>query len=253
MGLIKRNRIEDKGMVYLDKVKPVEHTYLPEVEYQSYPDETLIEAETETEDLATAPAATQTLEKIPEGTDVDSFASEIVRKARMEADRIRRESRELGYSEGVKKSNDESAVRTQEALETLNQALVARKAILAEAESDILRLAIKVSEQVIRNEITLHRDVAMNIISEAIARVSDREQIILKVNKEDIENVKRYKDRLSGVLDGIKSFSILEDSQVEPGGCIIETNLGFIDARIKTRIEQIENALWKAKDNSGNR
>ena len=93
----------------------------------------------------------------------------------------------------------------------------------------------------------------MNIISEAIARVSDREQIILKVNKEDIENVKRYKDRLSGVLDGIKSFSILEDSQVEPGGCIIETNLGFIDARIKTRIEQIENALWKAKDNSGNR
>jgi flagellar assembly protein FliH len=251
MGLIKRSKIEDKGTLFLEPIKPQPRTYtedLPEETAYGEPTESLQEDHSESD----SQHADLPQEMIPAGTDADTYANDTVRAARMDADRIRRESRELGYSEGVKKANLESTARTQEALETLNQALAARKTIISEAESDILRLAIKVAEQVIRNEITLHRDVAMNIISEAIARVSDREQIILKVNKEDIENVKRYKDRLASVIDGVKSFSILEDTQVEPGGCIIETNLGFIDARIKTRIDQIEHALWKAKD-SGNR
>ena len=47
------------------------------------------------------------------------------------------------------------------------------------------------------------------------------------------------------MLDGVKSFSILEDANVEPGGCIIETNLGFVDARISTKLKAIEEALLK--------
>ncbi len=41
-----------------------------------------------------------------------------------------------------------------------------------------MRGAIKVAEQIIRSEVSLHRDVSLNIVAEAIARVSDREQII---------------------------------------------------------------------------
>jgi flagellar biosynthesis/type III secretory pathway protein FliH len=91
----------------------------------------------------------------------------------------------------------------------------------------------------------MHRDVCLNIVAEAIARVSDREQIIVRVNRDDAEYLKRYKDRLSGMLDGVKSFSIIEDNNVEPGGCVIETNLGFIDAKIGTKIKSIESALKK--------
>ena len=47
------------------------------------------------------------------------------------------------------------------------------------------------------------------------------------------------------MLDGVKSFSIIEDSNIEPGGCVIETNLGFIDARIATKLKSIEEALKK--------
>ena len=50
------------------------------------------------------------------------------------------------------------------------------------------------------------------------------------------------------MLDGVKSLSIIEDSNIEPGGCIIETNLGFIDARISTKIKAIEEALEKTSE-----
>jgi flagellar assembly protein FliH len=217
MGLIKRNRLEEKGTLLIERTPVVIHR------------------REEITPLATIAVAS---ENIPR---VKSEAQKIIERATAEAEAIRNEAREDGRREG----REESSARIEEALSTLNQAVNERKKIIKDAESEILRLALKVAEQIIRSEVSLHRDVCLNIVSEAIGRVSDREQIIVKVNREDAEYLKRYKDRLSGMLDGVKSFSIIEDSNIEPGGCVIETNLGFVDARIATKLKSIEEALKK--------
>ncbi|MDD5593667.1 MAG: FliH/SctL family protein [Candidatus Margulisbacteria bacterium] len=219
MGLIKRNYLEDKGTLTIEK-SPVQLHQRREVS-------------AEAEALLRIPAGDISL--------VKTEAQKIIERARQEADSVREEAREQGRREG----RDESAARLEEALATLNSAIKERKQIIKDAEGELLRLSLKIAEQIIRSEVSLHRDVSLNIVSEAIGRVSDREQIIVRVNREDAEYLKRYKDRLSGMLDGVKSFSIIEDSNVEPGGCVIETNLGFIDARISTKLKSIEEALQK--------
>ncbi|NQT30064.1 MAG: hypothetical protein HQ596_05800 [Candidatus Saganbacteria bacterium] len=168
-------------------------------------------------------------------------AQKIIDAAMNEASSIREEAKQAGREAG----RSEAASQIEEAVETLNQAVKERKNIIKDSEQEILRLAIKVAEQVIRSEVSLHRDVCLNIVAEAISRVSDREQIIVKVNREDAEYLKRYKDRLAGMLDGVKSFSVIEDPNIEPGGCLIETNLGFVDAKISTKIQSIEESLNK--------
>ena len=218
MGLIKKDKIEEKGVIELKKVVT--------------PSFRKIEAK------PLIPSGPMTKEKI---SKVKSEAERIVEHAMQEAEGIREEAREAGREEG----RAEVSSRIEEAMETLNQAVKERKNIIKDAEQEILRLALKVAEQIIRSEVSLHRDVCLNIVSEAISRVSDREQIIVKVNREDAEYLKRYKDRLAGMLDGVKSFSILEDSGIEPGGCVIETNLGFVDGKISTKLKSIEEALKK--------
>ncbi|MFA6431462.1 MAG: FliH/SctL family protein [Candidatus Margulisiibacteriota bacterium] len=168
----------------------------------------------------------------------------IIENARKEVGRIEEEAREKGYSEGKLEVSE----KLKEALTTVNDAVKERKKIIKDAEAEILRLSLKVAEQIIRSEVSLHRDVCLNIAAEAIGRGSDREQIIVRVNRDDAEFLKRYKDRLAGMLDGVKSLSIIEDSNIEAGGCVIETNLGFIDARIATKIKSIEEALEKASE-----
>ena len=220
MGLIKKDRIQEKGTIIIEKAP------------EPAPPARRLERK------PVIPQGPMTEEKV---SRVKSEAERIISQAMQEADSIREEAKEAGREEG----RAEASNHIEEAMATLNQAVKERKTVIKDAEQEILRLALKVAEQIIRSEVSMHRDVCLNIVAEAIARVSDREQIIVRANREDAEYLKRYKDRLAGMLDGVKSFSILEDAGVEPGGCVIETNLGFIDAKISTKIKSIEEALKK--------
>lgn len=229
MGLIKRDQLEDKGIIEIKKKA------LPPP--QKKPTAPILKAS-----ISAINLQSQNI------VEIKSEAQKIVDEALSEAEAIRSEAKEEGLNQGRNEASD----NIKESLETLNQAVKERKKIVKESENEILRLALKVAEQIIRSEVSLHRDVCLNIVAEAISRVSDREQIIVRVSHDDSEHLKRYKDRLAGILDGVKSFSILDDPNVEPGGCLIETNLGFIDSRISTKLKSIEEALMKAtKENKG--
>ncbi|MCX5750696.1 MAG: FliH/SctL family protein [Candidatus Saganbacteria bacterium] len=240
MGLIKRNRIQEKGTVLIEE-KKVELSLYTEPETPSIEEESL-----EAEIVSPPILAEEYKRKLEEKAQQE--ARQMVELAKAEAKRIRDKAHGDGLEEGKIEGRAELAARIEEALDTINQAVKEREKIIRDAEAEILRLAIKIAEQIIRSEVSLHRDVCLNIVAEAIQKVSDREQMILRVSREDVEQLKRHKDRLAGLVDGVKSFSILEDSNIEPGGCMIETNLGFVDARISTKLAAIEEAFKGAQD-----
>jgi len=236
MGLIKKGRLIEKGVLYLEEQIPpssrmeTSANELQEIELpETFRAEELGMGKEELVDYA------------------KGEAEHIVRKAMEEAGNIREHAKESGLEEARRIAEETASDKVKEALETLNQAVIERKKIIKDAENEVLRLALKVAEQIIKSEVSLHRDVSLNIVSDAISRVSDREQVIIKVNREDLENVKKYKDRIGSIVDGIKSLSIVEDNAVEPGGCVIETNLGYVDARISTKLAAIEEAFRKVK------
>jgi len=236
MGLIKKGRLIEKGVLYLEEQpSPTARTQAAPSEFQ----ETELPETFRAEELG---IKNEELVDYAKGE-----AEQIVRKAMEESEQIKEHAKESGLEEARRIAEETASDKVKEAMETLNQAVGERKRIIKDAEGEILRLALKVAEQIIKSEVSLHRDVSLNIVSDAISRVSDREQVIIKVNREDIENIKKYKDRIGSIVDGIKSLSIVEDSAVEPGGCVIETNLGYVDARISTKLAAIEEAFRKVK------
>jgi len=239
MGLIKRTHIHDAGDRLLQE--PAEN----EASRQNgHPLERSITELTEDEQKLLGPVRDEAERILAEARHQ---ADQIAVSAQREAESIRSSAKEEGYAAARKNAEDDLADTSAEILETMNRAITERRNIISDAEGEILRLALKAAEQIVKSEVSLHRDVCLNIIAEAISRVSDREQIILRVSREDLENVKRLKDRIAGMVDGVKQLSILEDSTVEAGGAIIETNLGFVDARISTKIKALELAVRKVQ------
>jgi flagellar assembly protein FliH len=50
------------------------------------------------------------------------------------------------------------------------------------------------------------------------------------------------KDYIS-LVEGVKSIQVVEDSTVDEGGCIIETDFGEIDARISSQLAELETKI----------
>ncbi len=45
------------------------------------------------------------------------------------------------------------------------------------------------------------------------------------------------------LVENAKNITVMEDTAVERGGCIIETDFGLIDARISSQLHEIEEKI----------
>jgi len=149
-----------------------------------------------------------------------------------------------GKKEGSKALDEDAA----QILKTVNDAVAEKNKMLKMARGEVLKLAIKIAEQILKSEISLNQAVCVNIVAEAISKITDKDRVIVRVNKMDAEFVKMNRDRLLKQMGDIKNFIIQEDSRIDQGGCIIETDLGYIDATISTKLTSIEHAIQKVYD-----
>ncbi len=44
-------------------------------------------------------------------------------------------------------------------------------------------------------------------------------------------------------VENIKGITVIEDSSVDKGGCIVETDFGAIDARISSQLSELESKI----------
>ena len=65
---------------------------------------------------------------------------------------------------------------------------------------------------------------------------------------DDLETVRAFREDLTALVDGIGQLEIVEDRRVSPGGCVVETTGGTIDARIETQFTEIESLLTTMTD-----
>ncbi len=150
-----------------------------------------------------------------------------------------------GHEQGLKDASASLGDQAEEILKTVNSAVAEKNKILKMARGEVLKLAIKVAEQILKSEISLNQAVCVNIVAEAISKITDKDRVIIRINRLDADFVKMNRDRLMKQLGEVKNLVIQEDSRVEQGGCIIETDLGYIDATVATKLESLEHAVFK--------
>lgn len=169
-------------------------------------------------------------------------ARRIIDEARAQAERILEEERGKGFELGRQEVFKQLAEQIQEAQHVVDQAKQQQNVIIKAAVPEILKLAIKVSTQVIKTELTSNQEIVMTILRDAIEKISDNEQVVIKVSQHDLQHVRNNRDLIIDLVEA-KNLSIVADKHVNDGGCVIETKLGYIDAKVSTKLEMIENAL----------
>ena len=73
------------------------------------------------------------------------------------------------------------------------------------------------------------KGIVIRNIQEALRRIKGRTKITIRVNIDDLEVSARHQDEFYQMLDKIEGVTVLEDPNVDIGGCMIETDFGDIE------------------------
>lgn len=164
--------------------------------------------------------------------DARSRADEIIRSAMAEADSIR----ERAQSDGLREAREEAGAM-------LITASHAKSQMLDDVQADVVTLAMEVARKIIREELELRPEVVVELCSDLMKQVVLAKSLTLKVHPDDLEMVRGHEALLATGLDKDVSFRLAPDTSIERGGCVIESDMGKIDARIETQLAAIERAL----------
>jgi flagellar biosynthesis/type III secretory pathway protein FliH len=172
-------------------------------------------------------------------------ADVIVRTAQSEAEALRDEARKAGHQVGL----EDAAQTVDELIQRLesNIAEVAaqRNALIDEVELQVLKLCIEAVEKVIRHEIRTDPRVVERTIKACLRRVKGSSEAYIRVSPQELEHVKERRDELLSAAERISTIHIVDDRRVSPGGCVVESDSGSLDARTSTQMDRLNDKLME--------
>ena len=188
----------------------------------------------------------------------EDHANEILSKAHAEAEQIiadaeakkaqlESEANQSGYEAGYKKGYDDGVAEVNRLIERMHKMVESvmqrREEILSETESQIVELVILMARKVIKILSESQKQVVMANTLAALKKVKARGKVTLRVNLEEVKLTTAHIQEFIQHVENIEAIKVLEDSSVEKGGCIVETDFGAIDARISSQLTELENKI----------
>jgi flagellar assembly protein FliH len=176
--------------------------------------------------------------------DARAEAVRIVREAEENAEKVRssaeKAGRDSGYKEGYESGSAEVQRLTDKLHIIINTAIEKRNEIIQEAETQIINLVLLISKKVIKVISENQKNVVINNVVQALRKLKGRGEVVIRVNLNDVKMTSDHITDFMKMVENVKAVTVLEDSSVDPGGCIIETDFGQIDARISSQFHEIE-------------
>jgi flagellar assembly protein FliH len=182
-------------------------------------------------------------------TNAREEAEVIKMQAGEEAVAIRQKAHKEAYEEGLRQAQQEiegdrqAAIQQSQAL--LEEARQSKLKVLRSSEADMVRLVMAMVKKVIASELKTNPDIIINILQEAIDFLDRPENITVYVNPQELDNVLEVMDNghLTDIGSNTINIDIKVDKRISPGGCLLESDAGSVDAQLETRIASVNNAI----------
>jgi flagellar assembly protein FliH len=175
----------------------------------------------------------------------------MIKEAEMKVAEIEHEAYQRGYDAGREVGFKKGQAEVRRLIDRLGtivgKAIDIREDIIQASEKQMVEMILIIARKVIKDEIVERKEIVLNNIREALKRIKDRDRVDIRVNFSDLEITTAHKDELIKLMESLRKVNIYEDSRIDRGGVIIETDVGAIDARISTQLKEIEEAIRNAE------
>lgn len=148
-----------------------------------------------------------------------------------------------GFEQGKKEGLAQFEALSADLFNAISELKAEKKKLFDYQNQAALELGLAIGEKVIQHALTLQPDTISSIVHEALSRVTDKDKVYLKVHPNHVSELRKYRETFRKELSDFKQLDIIEDSSIPPGGCVIETALGYIDSNVSTKLDTIRETL----------
>ncbi len=174
-------------------------------------------------------------------------SEEMTAKLESELSDIRKKAEDEGYGKGREAGYAEGQAEVERLIAQLHsiidKTIEKRNDIIDESETQVINLVIMVAKKVVKVISENQKNVVVNNVIQALRKLKSRGEVLIKVNLADVELTSEHIKDFMRMVENIRSVTVVEDSTVDKGGCIIETDFGEIDARISSQLHEIEEKI----------
>jgi flagellar assembly protein FliH len=155
--------------------------------------------------------------------------------------------RAAAYDEGFAAASEQLQGRLEGPASALAAAAQQLQDLRADAaasvEAEAVELALRIAEQAIGAALNVDRELVVEVVRGALRRLVERDRVLIFVNPDDLEVVREHTARLVGELGGIEHCEVQAERRVRPGGAIVRTAEGEVDATLETKLARAREVL----------
>lgn len=159
-----------------------------------------------------------------------------------------------GFNDGKQVATGTMMVEIQKQQETLKnfdanvKNLHAQYAeLMAQAEDAIVTLALGLAKNIVQELVNEEKSVVIAQARKAMQTLRGADSVVIRLNPVDIDALEIAKSTLLTDPMQMPNVKLESDYTIEEGGCIMESQLGTIDAQIKTQFEKLAETLRQHK------
>lgn len=160
--------------------------------------------------------------------DADHYVREVTR----EGEDLKEQAEREGFEEGFKKWAEKVA-ELEERIAKVHD----------EVHDLVIPVALQAAKKIVGREIELNPDAIRDIVTDKLKAVAQHKKIKIFVHRDDLKVLEKHKDKLRSMFELLESLVLVEKNDITPGGCIIETEGGIINAQIENQWEILERAF----------
>lgn len=159
-----------------------------------------------------------------------------------------------GIMDGSKQAGDKLSTAFQVLQDTIRQLQQEKSNIWQKSETEIVKLVLAIAQKIVGYEVTNNNYMIEKVVAEAISYVGKHKIVSIRMNPADIAKLKNapsltlHPDGGGVGLGPDNTFELVADQKISPGGCMVETDFGCIDAQLESRINKVINQMLTHSD-----
>jgi flagellar assembly protein FliH len=172
----------------------------------------------------------------------DKIHEQVLEKVKEFQEKAYQEGYDLGQVEGSEKAFQECKTDLLSQLKGLEDLLKRiedlKVQLLKDNEATLVRLVFLTAKKIALKDLEEHREAVVKILKDVVGEVQSDERVVVRLNAQDLLFIEGLQEKGEQKIESLMRVKFIVDDNIKPGGCLIETEYGNVDATLEERVER---------------